>query len=345
MCGSRRPRRKLLSTVSFVLTLALCLLAAPFAGEAQPTTNVPRIGFVGTLPTSPHYEALRQGLRDLGYVDGQNIAIEHRYSEGKADRLPDLAASLVRLKVAVIVVDACGAPLSAASRATRTIPIVVAACNDDLVASGLISSLARPGGNITGLSELTPELGAKRLQLLKEAAPRVRRVAVLWNPAYSERFGPNFRFWSSDWVEVREAARVLGLTLQSVEIRGPDDLAGAFSAMARERAEALIAFSDPLIVLYGRRIAELAAKNQLPAVYASREAVDAGGLMAYGPSTPELFRRAAAYVGDILKGAKPGDLPMEQPTKFELVINLRAARALELAIPQSLLVRADQVIQ
>ena len=332
-------------TVRIIIAFTLGLLAAPLTAEAQQPAKIPRIGLLGTFPTHGHDEALRQGLHELGYLEGQNIAIERRYSEGRAERLPDLAAELVRLKVDLIVVDACGAPLNAASQATSMIPIVVAACNDDLVATGIISSLARPGGNITGLSELTPELGAKRLQLLKEAVPRVRRVAVLWNPTYSERFSPAFRFWSSDWVEMREAARVLGLTLQSVEIRGPDDFDTAFSAMGRERAEALVTFSDPLVVLHGRRIAELAAKSRLPAVYASREVADAGGLMAYGPSTSEMFRRAAAYVGKILKGARPADLPMEQPTKFELVINLKAAKALGLTIPQSLLVRADQVIR
>jgi len=328
-----------------VVALALGICAAPLAAEAQQPAKVPRIGFLGTVPTNPQYEALLQGLHELGYVEGQNMAIERRYSEGRAERLPDLVAEVVRLKVDVIIVDACGAPLNAASQATSTIPIVVAACNDDLVATGLISSLARPGGNITGLSELTPELGAKRLELLKEVVPKVRRVAVLWNPAYSERFGPSFRFWTSDWVEVRSAAQALGMTLQPVEIRGPDDFDAAFSAMTRERAEALIAFSDPLFVLHRKQIADLAAKHRLPAVYAYREVVDAGGLLSYGPSLSDLFRRAAVYVGKILKGAKPADLPMEQPTKFELVINFKTAKALGLTIPQSLLVRADQVIR
>jgi putative tryptophan/tyrosine transport system substrate-binding protein len=335
----------MLRIVGLIITFTLGLLAAPLVGEAQQPSKVPRIGFVGTLPKNPHYEALRQGLHEFGYVEGQNIAIEPRYSEGRVERLPDLATELVRLKVDVIVVDACGAPLNAASQATSTIPIVVAACNDDLVATGLISSLARPGGNITGLSELTPELGAKRLQLLKEAAPKVRRVAVLWNPAYSERFSANFRFWSSDWIEMRAAAQGLGMTLQSMEIRGPDDFDAAFSVMIKERADALIAFSDPLIDLHGRRIADLAAKSRLPAMYASREVVDAGGLMFYGPSISDMFRRAAVYVGKILKGAKPADLPVEQPTKFELVINLKTAKSLGLTIPQSLLIRADQVIR
>ena len=334
-----------LRTVGLFITFTLALLAAPLAAEAQQPANVPRVGFLGTLATNPFYEALRQGLHELGYVEGQNIAVERRYSEGRAERLPDLAVELVRLKVDVIVVDACGAPLNATSQATSTIPIVVAACNDDLVATGIISSLARPGGNITGLSELTPVLGAKRLQLLKEAVPKVRRVAVLWNPVYSERFGPSFRFWSSDWVEVRNAAQVLGVTLQSVEIRGPDDFDAAFSAMTRERADAVIAFSDPLFVLHRSQIAHLAAKSHLPAVYAYREVVDAGGLLSYGPSISDLFRRAAIYVDKIFRGAKPADLPMEQPTKFELVINLKTAEALGITMPPSVLLLADEVIQ
>jgi putative tryptophan/tyrosine transport system substrate-binding protein len=335
----------LLRTVGLVITFTLGLLAAPLAAEAQQPAKIPRIGFLGTFPTNRHDEALRQGLHEFGYVEGQNIAIERRHFEGRAERLPDLATELVRLKVDVIVVDACGAPLNAARQATSTIPIVVTACNDDLVAAGLISSLARPGGNITGLSGLTPELGAKRLELLKEAVPKVRRVAVLWNPAYSERFSANFRFWSSDWTEMRAAAQVLGMTLQPVEIRGPDDFDTAFSAITRERADALVAFSDPLVVFRGRRIADLTANSRLPAMYPSREVVDAGGLMSYGPSISDMFRRAAGYVGKVLKGAKPGDLPMEQPTKFELVINLKTAKALGLTIPPSLLLRADEVIR
>src|SRR5262245_55760442 len=193
--------------------LALLLVTSPLAAIAQPVTRIPRIGFLGTVTMSPYYNAFRQGLHDLGYVEGQNIGIERRYSEGKAEWLADLATALVRLKVDLIVVDACGAPLKAASQATSNIPIVVAACNEYLVATRLISSLARPGGNITGLSELTPELGPKRLELLKQAVPEMKRVAVLWNPTYSERFNPNFRFWSSDWKEMRAAAQTLDLIL------------------------------------------------------------------------------------------------------------------------------------
>ncbi len=330
-------------SLSLVIALAV-VVTAPLAAEAQPAGRVTRVGFLGTFSSNPHYEEFRHGLRELGYVEDRDIAIERRNSEGQAEVLPQLVAELMRLKVDVLVVDTCGAPLTAASQATRTVPIVVAACNDDLVASGLVSSLARPGGNITGLSELTPELGAKRLELLKQVASRVKRVAVLWNPTYSERFSATFRFWSSDWSEIRAAAQVLGMTLQSVEVRGPDDVDRAFLAMTKGRAEGLVTFSDPVIGLHERRIADLAARNSVPAVYASRAVVDAGGLMSYGPSMSDLFRRAAGYVGKILKGARPADLPMEQPTKFELVINLKTAKALGLAVPQSLLIRADQVI-
>jgi len=326
------------------------LVAAPLAAEAQHSARTYRVGTLGNIPLADAegarlWGALTQELRELGYVEGQNLVVERRSSDGNAERLPALAAELVRLKVDVIVVNGCGAPLNAVSQATTMIPIVVAACSDDLVATGLIGSLARPGGNITGLSELAPELGAKRLELLKEVAPKVRRVAVLWNPTYSERFSANFRFWSSDWKEMRAAAQLLGMTLQSVEIRSPDDFNAAFSAMIRERADALTTFSDTSIVLHPRRITDLAARNRLPAVYTSGEIVDAGGLMSYGPSIPELFRHAASYVAKILKGAKAGDLPMEQPTKFELVINLKTAKALGLTIPPPLLARAEKVIQ
>lgn len=327
------------------IAVAISILAAPFAADAQ-RSEVPRIGILSSYAEpDPHFEVLKRAIRLLGWVEGENVVLESRYANGQFERLSTLAADLVRVKVDVIVVDACGAPLNAATQVTTTIPIVVAACNDDLVATGLISSLSRPGGNLTGLSELTPELGAKRLELLKEANPKVKRVAVLWNPSYSERFSANFRFWSSDWKEMRTAAQVLNMTLQSVEIHGFDNLDVAFSAMARERADALTTFSDRLIVLHREQVADLAAKNHLPAVYASREIVDAGGLMSYGSSAADMFQRAAAYVDKILKGAKPADLPVEQPTNFRLVINLKAARALGLAIPQSLLMRADEVIR
>jgi polar amino acid transport system substrate-binding protein len=243
------PGGDMLPTMSLRLAALLLipgLLVAPVAAAAPGPAKTPRIGLLGDFPTNPHYEAFRQGLHELGYVEGQSIAIERRYSEGRVDRLPDLATALVRLKLDLIVVDGCGAPLNAATQATRTIPLVVAACNDDLVATGLIVSLARPGGNVTGVSEFGPEVGAKRLELLRETLPKVKRVGVLWNPAYAERFSPAFRFWTPDWIELREAARLLGMRLQSVEIGGPDDLPAAFSTMLNEKNE-WVGFSIDLL--------------------------------------------------------------------------------------------------
>ncbi|RPH54073.1 MAG: ABC transporter substrate-binding protein [Acidobacteria bacterium] len=274
-------------------------------------------------------------LRDLGYVEGQNITIEFRSSEGKYERLPDLAAELVRLKVDVIVAPA-NENVVVARQATRTIPIIMAGSFDP-VESGLVASLARPGGNVTGLSFRAPEIEGKRLELLKEIAPRVSRVAVLSNPTN--------RAIHSSLAEVEVAARSLRVQVQILEARGPDEFQGAFAAMTRERAGALLVFPDGMFLLHRTRIADLAAKSRLPAMYGVREFVDAGGLVSYAPSLRDNLRRAATYVDKILKGAKPADLPIEQPTKFELVINLKTAKALGLTIPQSLLARADQVIE
>jgi putative ABC transport system substrate-binding protein len=324
---------------TFLGTLAGGLLAAPFAAEAQPAAQVPRIGYLALNPAAnPHlHEAFRQGLRDLGYVEGRNIVIEYRDAEGKPERLPALAAELVALKVAVLVAQPTVTAL-AAKRATRTIPIVFPVAEP--VTSGLVTSLARPGGNITGLSILAPEMGGKGLELLKQAVPGVSRVAVLWDPgAFPEGTTKDMR------KEVEGAARALGVRLQFIEARGPEDFDRAFSDMTRARAGALTVLGGSMFFSQRRRLVDLAAKNRLPAVYQWREGVDAGGLMAYGPSVPDLFRRAATYVDKILKGAKPGDLPVEQPTKFELVINLKTAKALGLTIPPSLLQRADQVIE
>jgi len=269
-------------------------------------------------------------------VEGQNIAIEYRWAEGRFERLPDLAAELVRLKVDVIVSVVTQASL-AAKNATRTIPIVMVAAGDPL-GSGLVASLARPGGNVTGPSSMYAELAGKQLELLKETVPKVSRVAVLWNPANA--------VWQAQMLRATEvAARALGLQLQLLEARGPDELEGAFAAMTRERASALLVQVDVIFALHARRLADLAAKRHLPAMYGSREHVEAGGLMSYAPNIPDLFRRAATYVDKILKGAKPADLPVEQPTRFELIINLKTAKALGLTIPPSLLVRADQVIE
>jgi putative ABC transport system substrate-binding protein len=326
---------------AFIGTLAGGLLPAPFAAEAQQAAKVPRIGYLAAnLAANRHlHEAFLQGLRDLGYVEGRNVVIEHRSAEGKlVERLPALAAELVALKVDVIL--AGGTPQAlAAKQVTRTLPIVFAA-HADPVGSGLVTSLARPGGNVTGLSLLAPELVGKRLEQLKQAVPGVNRVAVLWEPgAYVERTERDIL------KETEVAARALGVRLQFVEARGPADFDRAFSDMTRARAGALTVLPSTMFIIERRRLVDLAAKNRLPAVYTSREYVDAGGLMAYGPSIADLFRRAATYVDRILKGAKAGDLPVEQPTKFELVINLKAAKALALTIPPSLLQRADEVIQ
>ncbi|HEV2054419.1 MAG TPA: ABC transporter substrate-binding protein, partial [Methylomirabilota bacterium] len=324
----------------FLTGTGAVLLVAPVAAEAQQAAKVARIGYLaGNVSASPHLnEAFRQGLRDLGYVEGRNVVIEYRDAEGKLERLPALAAELVALKVDVIV--AGGTPQAlAAKQATRTLPIVFAAAADP-VASGLVTSLARPGGNVTGLSQQTSELVGKCLEQLKQAVPGVTRVAVLWQPgAFGERT-------EKDMLKgVEVAARALGVRLQFVEARGPADFDRAFSDMTRARAGALTVLTSTMFVNERRRLVDLAAKNRLPAVYPWREGVDAGGLMSYGPNLPDLFRRAATYVDRILKGTKPADLPVEQPTKFELVINLKAAKALGLTIPPSLLGRADHVVE
>jgi putative ABC transport system substrate-binding protein len=326
---------------AFLAGTGAVLLAAPLAAEAQQAATVVRIGFLSTnLAASPHRpEAFRQGLRDLGYVEGRNLVIEYRDAEGKVDRLPALAAELVALKVDVIVTDGGTIAALAAKQATRTLPIVFAAVGDP-VTSGLVTSLARPGGNVTGLSSLFPELVGKRLELLTQAVPGVNRIAVLRLPgALGERTAKDMLMGT----EV--AARALGVRLQVVEARGSDDFDRAFSDMTRARAGALTVLPSNMFLREHRRLVDLAAKSRLPAVYPSREFVDAGGLMSYGPNTADLYRRSATYVDKILKGAKPADLPVEQPTKFELVINLKTAKALGLTIPPSVLARADEVIQ
>jgi putative tryptophan/tyrosine transport system substrate-binding protein len=320
--------------------LAAGLLAAPLAARAQQPAKIARVGYLSLdVATSPHLrEAFLQGLRDLGYVEGRNVVIEYRDAEGKSERLPALAAELVALKVDVIV--AGGTPHAlAAKQATRTLPIVFASPPAP-VESGLVTSLARPGGNVTGLAGHAPELVGKRLEVLKQAVPGVSRVAILWQPgAIGDR--P-----ARDMLKGGEvAARSLGVRLQFVEARGREDFDRAFSEMTRERAGALTVLYSSMFFDERRRVVDLASKNRLPALYPSRESVDAGGLMSYGPNLADLFRRAATYVDKILKGAKPADLPVEQPTKFELVINLKTAKLLGLTIPPSLLLRADQIIE
>jgi len=281
-------------------------------------------------------EAFRQGLRDLGYVEGQNLVIEWRWAEGREERLPDLAAELVRLQVQVIVVGG-GAAIRAAQYATSTIPIVMAA-NYDPVGEGFIASLARPGGNITGLSWLGAELPGKRLELLKETLPQSTRIAVLGNPAFAA-----YETWRHS---LTAAAQALGLHLHVVELHRADELDSAFAAITSAGAEALIVLADPALMdgLHAR-IVDLAARNRLPAMYDWRAYVDAGGLMSYGPSMPDMQRRAASYVDKILQGAKPADLPIEQPTTFHLVINLKAAKALGLTMPPTVLFQANEVLQ
>ncbi len=328
-------------TAAITLMLALGLLAAPHGAEAQQAAKVYRIGLLsGAAPTAPpdFLEAFRQGLRELGYVEGQNIAIESRRAEGRLERLSDLAAELVRLKVDLILTLDTPSAL-AAKQATTTIPIVMLGTADP-VGSGLVASLARPGGNITGLSFLGAELVAKRLELLREAVPGVTRVAVLWHPgAHGE--GTQQEMLK----ETQVAGRALGVQLQLLEARGPNDFDRAFAAMTRERAGALMLLPSTIFSSGRKRIVGLAGQSRLPAMFYFRHFVEAGGLMSYGPSLADNYRRAATYVDKILKGAKPADLPVEQPTRFELVINLNTAKALGLTFPRSILIRADQVIQ
>jgi putative ABC transport system substrate-binding protein len=325
-------RRKL------VIALGAGALTAPIVAFAQQSAKDPRIGFLSQFSPSVAavwIHAFRQGLRDLGWVEGKNVSIEYRYSQGKSDRLPDLAAELVRLKVDIIVTSASTDAVAAKS-ATRTIPIVTASAGDP-VASGLVESLARPGGNVTGLSQISPELAGKRLELLREIAPKLSSVAVLWNPQGTAS--------PLGWKEIQAPARKLGVQLHSLEARSPDDFGKAFKDATNAHAGAIVVMPDPLFAGNLKRIAELAAKNRLPSIFHLREYADSGGLVTYGPDRTDMFRRAATYVDKILKGAKPADLPVEQPTKFELVINKKAAKALGLTIPQSLLIMADEVIE
>ncbi len=307
--------------------------ALSFPAEAQQSGKIPRIGYLH-LRLDPSQEAFLQGLRELGYMEGQNIIIYHRSAEGKRDRLPALAAELVRLKVDVIV--ALSPPTArAAKNTTTTIPIVMRSTSDP-VRSGFVASLARPGGNITGLWSISGELIGKRLELLKEVVPGLSRVAVLWKSG--RRSGVRFK-------KTEVAARALGLQLQFLQVRDPSDFQGAFEAATREQAGALITLRTPITVLHRKQIADLALESRLPAVYDDRRFVLAGGLMSYGTNLAALHRRAATYVDKILKGAKPADLPVERPTKFELIINLKTAKQLDITIPPEVLMRADKVIK
>jgi ABC-type uncharacterized transport system substrate-binding protein len=321
------------------LAVILSLTLAPIAADAQPVAKVFRIGFLffGAPGPSAEADAFRQGLRDLGYIEGQNVTIESRFASGQVERLPEIATELARLKVDVIVTTNTPSAM-AAKKATSTIPIVFAVVADP-VGAGLITNFARPGGNITGLSSISRELSGKRLELLKEAVPKASRLAVLYNP--SDR--SNVLMLE----QMRESMPVLGLTLHPLEVRAPGEFASAFVAMSRERDHALFVQAGVLTLEHHNRrtLVDLATKNRIPAMWGHRQFVEAGGLMSYAVNFYEQLRQAARYVDKILKGAKPGDLPVEQPTRYELVINLTAAQALGLRIPQSLLSRADQVIE
>jgi putative ABC transport system substrate-binding protein len=327
-----------ISVVAISILFALGILTAPLVSRAQPQVTMPQVGLLepGHPSARLHLvEAFRQGLRELGYEQDRNIAIEARYAEGQLDRLPELAAELVKRKMDIIVVATTPAIL-AAQKATRTIPIVMTTVGDP-VATGMVASLARPGGNITGLTIVAPQLSVERLKLLKEAVPKISRVAILWDSANAhEVFG---------FGEAKAEAQALGVTLQSLEVRSPDEFEGAFAAMVREGADGLFVFENATNTNYRKRIVTLAAQMRLPAMYGLREYVEAGGLMSYGPSLLHNYRRAAVFVDKILKGVKPAELPVEQPSKFELVINLKTAKALDLTIPKVLLFRADEVVQ
>jgi ABC-type uncharacterized transport system substrate-binding protein len=321
-----------MSGKSFSLAFSILLFALSVSADAQQPGKMPRIGYLarGSGP-GRNEEIFRQGLRSLGYIEGQTIAIESRFANQKLDRLPELAAELVRLKVAIIVAGAGAPTVQAAKAATTTIPIVMANVNDP-VALGFVVSLAHPGGNITGLSNLSPEIGGKQLELLKEIMPKISRVAVLG------RITVNLK-------EMEDAARALGLQLELLEVRVPDDIEGAFSGAKRKHANALVVPASSLVIAYRKRINDLATQNKLPAVCFAPVWAEDGCLLAYGPDTSEFLRRAATYVDKILKGAKPADLPVEQPMKFEFIVNLKTAKQIGLTIPPNVLARADRVIK
>jgi ABC-type uncharacterized transport system substrate-binding protein len=323
------------------ILLVVALLAVAVTAEAQQPKKVPRIGYLSAFDPSgesARSEGIRLALRELGYIEGQNIAFEYRYAEGKRDRRSELAAELVRLKVEIIVVAGGGNWVQAAKNATKTIPIVMVGTGADPVVAGLVESLARPGGNVTGLTTLSTELGGKRLELLKEAVPKLARVAALYEPANPASVR-----------EVKEllpvAARALGLTLQPWEVRDANGFERVFAALNKQRLDGLYVSSGPLVRAHQKRIVGLTLKSRLPSMYYDREFVDAGGLMSYGADLADSYRRVAYLVDRILKGAKPAELPVEQPTKFELVINLKTAKQIGLTIPPNVLARADKVIK
>jgi ABC-type uncharacterized transport system substrate-binding protein len=339
--GIKNSRRIAVSKKIFCLALSVTLLALCFPAEAQQPKKVPRIGYLSSsdpATQSTASEAIRLALRELGYIEGQNIATEYRYAEGNRDRAPELAAELVRLKVDIIVVSGGDLPIRAAKNATKTIPIVMMGVGRDPVRAGLVESLARPGGNVTGITNLTGELGGKRLELLKEAVPKLARVAVLYDPATP-----------AGALDVKEvlpaAARALGLTNQPWEVRTADGFEKVFAALNKQRPDGLYVSQGSLMLANGKRIADFALKSRVPSMYGRREFVDAGGLMSYGADLADSYRRVAYFVDRILKGAKPADLPVEQPTKFEVVINLKTAKQIGVTIPPDVLARASRLIK
>jgi len=326
--ASHIERRKFLATLGGAA-------AWPLAARAQQAGKIHKVGYLSPSLPSVYSPLLFDDLRELGWFEGKNVTFEYRFAENRLERLPELAAELVRLNVDVIVAVGTLGPL-AAKRATTTIPIVMLSAGDPL-GTGLVDSLARPGGNVTGMSLMVPDLGGKRLELLKELLPRLSRVAVLWNAANP--------YPAIVFKETQAAGRKLGIEVHSLEVRGPDDLDGAFAAARLQHPDALISVEDPLTFTYRKRIADFAVAEQLPSLHGFSEEVKAGALISYGANQPDLIRRAAGYVDKILKGAKPADLPVQQPTKFEMVINLKTAKALGLDLPPSLLTRADEVIE
>lgn len=338
---STDPKSKLPRIIGPIV-LVLVAVAVTTDAFAQTLARPARIGFVAALADessvrqTPTWRSLLAGLAEQGLVEGRDFTLELRFAAGRPERYEPLMQELVKSSLDLLVVAVCGVPLDAARHATQTVPIVVPTCNDDLVELGIVKSLNHPGGNVTGLSKLTPELAPKRLQLLLQALPRARRIAVLWNPAYSE--------FKADWRELRAAAQKLGVTLLPFEFRRSDDLEPAFDAIARERPDALMMFSDLIASGFAPRVARLAGDKRLPGMFAFREVPDAGGLMSYGPSLGGMWRQSARQIARILRGEKAGDLPIEQPTRFELVINSKAARDLGIAIPKAMLLQADAVL-
>jgi putative ABC transport system substrate-binding protein len=322
--------------------VALSLVALPSVSDAQQRGKVWRVGVMATLTPIPAmrnviFAPLIAALHDLGYDEGRNIVFELRSAEGDLDRLPNIAAELVTLPVDVFICPVCGTPLDVAMHATKSIPIVVTACDDDMVEIGVAASVAHPGGNVTGISKINPELSAKRLELLKEMVPTASQVGVIWDPKFST--------YLADWRELRSRASGKGVTLHPIEAHVPADLDKAFTTMASERVDAALHFSDVLTYNVPDRLAKLAIEHKIPFMSAFRETTKAGGLMSYGPSIPEMQRQAAVYVDKIFKGEKPGDLPIQLPVKFDTAINLKSAKILGLEVPPALLVGATEVVE